>query len=164
MTKSRLPGDFRVYLLFILLFLVLLSLVPRKARFNYEYAKGAPWQYETLTAAFDFPILKTESQMREDREAISSEIKPCFRFNYEVVRKSLVDAESIQLNSTLKNSIAYYLKVIQMLPALTRFWRLPAPMHCLSRTSAATVKARNCSSPMQGRMYPPPRALSLPDR
>lgn len=105
MTKSRLPGDFRVYLLFILLFLVLLSLVPRKARFNYEYAKGAPWQYETLTAAFDFPILKTESQMREDREAISSEIKPCFRFNYEVVRKSLVDAESIQLNSTLKNSI-----------------------------------------------------------
>ena len=112
MTKSRLPGDFRVYLLFFLLFLILLSLVPRKARFNYEYAKGAPWKYETLTAAFDFPILKTKSQMQEDREALSSEVKPCFKYNYEVVRKSLVDAESIQLNSALKNSIVEVLPEI----------------------------------------------------
>ena len=52
----------------ILLFAVLVLLMPRTAKFNYDYKKGSPWPYETLVSQFDFPILKTEDQIQEERE------------------------------------------------------------------------------------------------
>lgn len=97
MKRNRLPGNIGVYLLFGLLFIVVLILLPRKARFNYEYAKGGQWRYETLTAAFDFPILKTESQLLEDKEAASEELKLCFKPDYDIVRRSLTGVENLNL-------------------------------------------------------------------
>ena len=41
-------------------FLLLVLLMPRSAKFAYDYRKGRTWKYETLYAQFDFPIYKTE--------------------------------------------------------------------------------------------------------
>lgn len=99
MKGNRLPGNIGVYLLFGLLFIVVLLLIPRKARFNYEYEKGSQWRYETLTAAFDFPLLKTQSQLLEDKETASDESKYCFKYNYDIMRRSLTEAENLPLPS-----------------------------------------------------------------
>ena len=40
--------------------------IPQSRCFQYEYQKGMPWRYETLTAPFDFPIHKTEDELRKN--------------------------------------------------------------------------------------------------
>lgn len=48
-------------------------LYPREAKFKYEFQKGKPWLYEDLVARFDFPILKTEKELaQEKRDARSN--------------------------------------------------------------------------------------------
>ena len=66
MEKLNFPKRFRVYLPLIGLFLLLVFLMPRSPKFNYDYKKGSPWMYETLMAQFDFPVLKTETQLMEE--------------------------------------------------------------------------------------------------
>ena len=91
MEKINFPKRFRVYLPLIVLFLLLVFLMPRSLKFNYDYRKGSPWMYETLVAQFDFPIFKTDSQLMEEREAAEAEIIPYFRLDprvaYEAERK-----------------------------------------------------------------------------
>ena len=53
-------------------FLLLVLLMPRSAKFAYDYRKGRTWKYETLYAQFDFPIYKTDEQIREERGKSSS--------------------------------------------------------------------------------------------
>ncbi len=91
MEKLNFPKRFRVYLPLIVLFLLLVFLMPRSPKFNFDYRKGSPWMYETLVAQFDFPILKTDAQLMEEREAAEAEIIPYFRLDsrvaYEAERK-----------------------------------------------------------------------------
>ena len=37
-------------------FLLLVLLMPRSAKFAYDYRKGRTWKYETLYAQFDFQV------------------------------------------------------------------------------------------------------------
>ena len=65
--------NYRIYICFILLALVMLLLYPREGKFQYEYQKGRPWVYETLISPIDFPILKTEAEMLKEKEERASE-------------------------------------------------------------------------------------------
>ena len=67
----------------VIVFAVLVLLMPRTAKFNYDYKKGSPWPYETLISQFDFPILKTEEQMQAEREGAGNVIIPYYRFSEE---------------------------------------------------------------------------------
>lgn len=58
---------------FAVLAAIMLLLYPREGKFQYDYQKGRPWVYETLIAPIDFPILKTEAEMLEEKEAKASE-------------------------------------------------------------------------------------------
>lgn len=84
MEKISFPKSFRVYFPLMLLFLLMVFLMPRSPKFNYDYKKGSPWMYETLIAQFDFPILKTDAQLLEERMAAGSDIIPYFRNDPEV--------------------------------------------------------------------------------
>ena len=79
MEKIKIPRSFKAYLPLIGLFLLLVFIMPRSPKFNYDYGKGSPWMHETLIAQFDFPVLKTESQLLEEREKVGSEIVPYYR-------------------------------------------------------------------------------------
>lgn len=57
----------RTFLPLLVLFVLLLWLMPRGAKFNYDYRKGAAWEYDDLVADFDFPILKSESELTAER-------------------------------------------------------------------------------------------------
>ena len=89
------------------LFVILVLIMPRSAKFNYDYRKGSPWQYETLVSQFDFPILKTQEQLQEERSKAGTSIIPYYRYSDEVVSKSIRAAETIELgsHSSLRPSI-----------------------------------------------------------
>lgn len=81
----------------ILVFLVILMVLPRRAKLAYDYRKGYPWKYETLVAQFDFPVLKTEDELMEERRQAASLSVPYYKFQDEVVNRSVRTAETLEL-------------------------------------------------------------------
>jgi len=80
-----------------ILFAVLVLLMPRTAKFNYDYKKGSPWPYETLISQFDFPILKTEDQIQEEREQAGASVIPYYRYSEEVVSVAVRNIQGLDL-------------------------------------------------------------------
>ncbi len=68
----------------LIVFAVLVLLMPRTAKFNYDYKKGTPWPYETLISQFDFPILKTEEQIMDEMESAGTIVVPYYRYSDEI--------------------------------------------------------------------------------
>ncbi len=97
MEKINFPRKFKVYLPLLALFLILVFMMPRSPKFNYDYKKGSPWMYETLIAQFDFPVLKTDSQLQEEREKAVSNVVPYYRLDRNVSSQSLKDLSQIDL-------------------------------------------------------------------
>lgn len=111
MPYKLLPKSYKVYLSLCFVFAILLSIMPRKAKFDYDYKKGAVWPYQTLVAQFDFPILKTSEQLRKEEQEISSVSYPYFRFNNSVSVKILEQVADSDLGelSHYKADIMEYL-------------------------------------------------------
>ena len=88
MEKNNFPKSLKVYLPLMLLFLLLVFLMPRSSRFSYDYKKGSTWQYETLIAQFDFPVLKTDEQYQRELERAGSSVIPYYKLDRKVESKS----------------------------------------------------------------------------
>lgn len=78
--KRRLNTFFRIAVI-LLICAVIVYLFPKVGSFQYEFQKGMPWRYETLNAPFDFPIHKTEAELKEDREKATREQSPIYNLN-----------------------------------------------------------------------------------
>ncbi len=50
-------------------------------KFRYEYKVGSPWSYNTLLAPYNFPIYKSEDQLKQEKDSILNQFRPYF--NYE---------------------------------------------------------------------------------
>ncbi len=61
--------------LFLLTTALIVLMFPRTGTFKYEFQKGKPWMHETLMAPYDFPILKSD----EDLKKAEREIKESHR-------------------------------------------------------------------------------------
>ena len=76
---------------------MLLTLVmPRSPKFQYDYQKGAPWMYEDLVSEFDFPLLKSEEQLKSDLQKAGSSVIPVFRYDpsvFQSAQSALASAE-----------------------------------------------------------------------
>lgn len=100
---------------FLVITLLMLWAIPREGQFKYQYQKGTPWMYESLDATFDFPILKTEEEIRTERERLTRNFIPYFAmkpdieatqlryFSSEVVINGLSDGLQSNVLSTLQN-------------------------------------------------------------
>ena len=97
-----------MYAPLLVLLVILVLIMPRSGKFNYDYKKGAPWMYETLVAQFDFPVLKTNEQLQAEKEQASSAVIPYYRYSDNIVNESIsaVQATSLGKFDSLKSSIA----------------------------------------------------------
>lgn len=107
MDKANFPHGWKVYAPLLVLFVILVLLMPRSGKFNYDYKKGAPWMYETLVAQFDFPVLKTSEQLQAEKEQASSSVIPYYRYSDNIVNETLaaIRATSLGKNDSLKSEI-----------------------------------------------------------
>jgi len=53
--------------------------VPGEHGFRYDFRIGSPWAYSDLIASSDFPILKSEQQLKQDRDSVINSLKPVYR-------------------------------------------------------------------------------------
>ncbi len=97
MKTSGIPTVLKGWLPFIALFVILILMLPTSPKFGFEYRRGSEWKYETLYAQFDFPILKTEEQIQEERSRSTSSVIPYYKYSEDVVNKNLRAAEALQL-------------------------------------------------------------------
>lgn len=95
-------------------FAVLMVLVPRTAKWGYDYSKGQAWRYETLVAQFDFPLLKTTEQIAKEKADLSSTVIPYYKMSTEVVGESFRKIEGISFADVpgLKSSLVRHLSDI----------------------------------------------------
>ena len=92
-------------------FLLLVLLIPRNAKFSYDYRKGRTWKYETLYAQFDFPIYKTEEQILAERGSASTEAIPYYKYSEETVSRNLRSAERLDLGN-LRSAVVSAMRAI----------------------------------------------------
>ena len=97
--RTSMPKIPRRLLPLAIVFAILVLFMPRTAKFNYDYRKGSPWPYETLVSQFDFPILKTEEQLMEERENADGGTVPYYRFSEEVVNNALKSLQGLDLGN-----------------------------------------------------------------
>ena len=95
-------------------FAVLMVLVPRTAKWGYDYSKGQAWRYETLVAQFDFPLLKTTEQIAKEKADLSSTVIPFYKMSTEVVGESFRKIEGMSFADVpgLKSSLVRHLSDI----------------------------------------------------
>ena len=95
-TPKKITGSF---LPLIVVFAVLVLLMPRTAKFNYNYKKGQPWPYETLISQFDFPILKTNEQIQAERDQAGTIVIPYYRYSEDVSSTAVRNVQSLDLGA-----------------------------------------------------------------
>ena len=88
--------------------------MPKAPKFSYDYQKGSPWMYETLTAQFDFPVLKTEAQIQQEMEKAWQSVIPYYRLNKSVSQQAEKQLFSTDLGmySPMKTELAAALRSI----------------------------------------------------
>ena len=94
-------------------FLLLVLLMPRSAKFAYDYRKGRTWKYETLYAQFDFPIYKTEEQLMAERGNASTEAIPYYKYSNDIVTRNLRAAERLDLGSLRSATVSAMRSIYQ---------------------------------------------------
>ena len=99
MVQRKFPRGYKVYLPLFLMLVFFVFMLPRSPRFSYEYKKGEHWMYETLVAEFDFPILKTDEQLKAEKDSVRSVKIPYFDKKYSVKDSSLVRLERSMLDN-----------------------------------------------------------------
>ena len=105
--------NYRTYICFIVLAVLMLLLYPREGKFQYEYQKGRPWVYETLISPIDFPILKTEAEMLQEKEERASETVDYYSYDPSVAAPKLEQfghkAVELQLDGELTREMYAHL-------------------------------------------------------
>ena len=106
MENGKLLRRLKVYLPLAALFAILVLLMPRSGNFNYDYRKGAPWMYETLVADFDFPVLKTQEELQEERDLAASSVIPYYIYSENIASALQTTALSESESSFSRRSSA----------------------------------------------------------
>jgi cyclic-di-AMP phosphodiesterase PgpH len=70
-----------VILFFVITASLILYLLPREGKFRYEFQRGRPWMHETLIAPFDYPIYKSESELRAERDSVLAEFHQYYSYD-----------------------------------------------------------------------------------
>ena len=74
-------------LLVIVTVAIVVWLMPHENTNLYHVEEGKPWKYAELTAPFDFPIYKSESIIKHERDSIMKEYEPYYKYNVETERQ-----------------------------------------------------------------------------
>ncbi|MBC7915998.1 MAG: HDIG domain-containing protein, partial [Pyrinomonadaceae bacterium] len=69
--------------------LIVTLVLPKQARFRFEYEKGKKWMQKDLSSPYSFAIKKTNAEIEKDRKEILKAILPVYQDNNEVVLTAL---------------------------------------------------------------------------
>jgi putative nucleotidyltransferase with HDIG domain len=95
-------NDYVRYALLLASILLVTFIIPKQAKFKYEFEQGKPWMNEDLVAPFSFAIQKTPAQLQREEEEIRANFKPFYEQDTKVAtdRKQRFNSIITQLSET----------------------------------------------------------------
>ena len=69
---------------FIIAALFIAYFFPREGKFRYQFYEGKPWKYGLLTAPSDFPIYKTDEEIKIEKDSVLKAFRPYYRLNKDI--------------------------------------------------------------------------------
>ena len=91
----KLQSQIYKFILFLFSVALIVYLIPKNSKFQYEFEEGKPWKYETLLSPFDFSIKKSVIEIELEKSNISNQSVRYFK-------KSTITSDSI-INSIVLN-------------------------------------------------------------
>ncbi len=91
---------------------ILVAFMPRESVRTFHYQEGGVWDYATLIAEDSFPILKSEAQLKREKDSIKFYYEPYFTHNASKTDSMISEWHKV-FKSTLTNKVpAYFEKYI----------------------------------------------------
>jgi len=110
------------FIYFIIVGLLVLFFFPREGKFSYSFTEGRPWQYGLLIAPFDFPIYKTDAEIKKEQDSIQAQSFLYFRRNEENGRQQM---QKFNENISKLNSIPHISEYKKYLDeAMTKIYKI----------------------------------------
>ena len=98
---------------FIVAALLIAYFFPREGKFRYQFYEGKPWRYGLLTAPSDFPIYKTDNEVKAEKDSALKKYEPYYRLDAGV-EDTQIDKLREDYRTTLKNrATAPYMQYIE---------------------------------------------------
>ncbi|MBR4093799.1 MAG: hypothetical protein IKK23_00135, partial [Bacteroidales bacterium] len=94
-----------VYIGLFVAFVIMLLCYPNEGKFKYDYHKGRPWLYETLTAPIDFPVLKTPAELMAERDEAASKVIPYYTYDSGILNEQLHELSRRESEALLADDI-----------------------------------------------------------
>lgn len=69
--------------------MLIVSLLPKRATFKYDFKLGRPWKHDNLLAPFDFAIKKSEETVKKEIAQIKADFAPYYVFQEQVLSQKL---------------------------------------------------------------------------
>nr|WP_081987542.1 HDIG domain-containing metalloprotein [Pedobacter glucosidilyticus] len=73
----------------VLSILFITAILPKQARFKYEFEKGVVWMHDDLISPYNFAIRKTTQEIKSDKDNILKSILPVYRLDDKVLEIQL---------------------------------------------------------------------------
>ncbi len=99
-----------VYISLFIAFVIMMLFFPNEGKFKYDYHKGRPWLYETLTAPIDFPILKTEAELLAEKDIAASKVIPYYIYDANVSSVQLQELGKVLSVAQLDDSMRFVIE------------------------------------------------------
>lgn len=99
--------------------MIIVLAFPNKSGFKYEFALGGQWKHETLISPIDFPILKTEKEISEDKNHIIKSKQLYYKIDNKIEDSVLAKINEVNnLSNEENNKIKHYLNKIYSIGVL----------------------------------------------
>ncbi|MGB4775338.1 MAG: HDIG domain-containing metalloprotein [Daejeonella sp.] len=90
---------------------IITFVLPKQARFRFEYEKGKIWMQKDLISPYSFAIIKTHAEIQKDKNEVLKSILPVFQNNVEIAQQETdafnagfeIKWKSTGINADLKN-------------------------------------------------------------
>ena len=74
---------------FVVTALLIAYFFPREGKFRYQFYEGKPWRYGLLTAPSDFPIYKTDDEVKAEKDSVLRKFEPYYRMNPDIQKQDI---------------------------------------------------------------------------
>ncbi|MBD79788.1 MAG: hypothetical protein CL840_12805 [Crocinitomicaceae bacterium] len=95
---------------------VIVFLMPKEAKFKYEFQKGKPWLHENLYAPYDFAVLKSEDELKQEEKAIREKASQYYVQDEAVTEKALYNFNNNVLNQLDTLKVKEHKKYLEIVP------------------------------------------------
>ena len=118
--------------LFLINIIIIIYILPKEGRFRYDFDKNVPWKHEDLIAPFDFPVYKTQLELKTEEDSILNTFAPYFMYDtgvYNQQKNRFIGALlnftgdsvlSVRIDTLVSNNILSHLQFIYVHGILDR--------------------------------------------